>query len=206
MIDSKMKKKDDVRHNGNKIINILIIIVLTIMIQIPAAMSIIALPFSLKINDWYTIALSMLILGLTLFIVWAIRSYYLYRTYENQCHKMSMKDVFKNIGFFFLAIICSITSNALMFIFIGDSGTKNEKVIDESLDSLMDKSHLPHFSIVLVTILCLCFIGPYLEELIFRGIFKETLFMKSRFWLPLIISSVAFSSLHISTNIFSFGL
>lgn len=51
MIDSKMKKKDDVRHNGNKIINILIIIVLTIMIQIPAAMSIIALPFSLKIND-----------------------------------------------------------------------------------------------------------------------------------------------------------
>lgn len=179
MIDSKMKKKDDVRHNGNKIINILIIIVLTIMIQIPAAMSIIALPFSLKINDWYTIALSMLILGLTLFIVWAIRSYYLYRTYENQCHKMSMKDVFKNIGFFFLAIIFSITSNALMFIFIGDSDTKNEKVIDESLDSLMDKSHLPHLSIVLVTIICLCFIGPYLEELVFRGIFKETLFMKS---------------------------
>ena len=71
------------------------------MIQIPAAMSIIALPFSLKINDWYTIALSMLILGLTLFIVWAIRSYYLYRTYENQCHKMSMKDVFKNIDSFF---------------------------------------------------------------------------------------------------------
>lgn len=206
MIDSKMKKKDDVRHNGNKIINILIIIVLTIMIQIPAAMSIIALPFSLKINDWYTIALSMLILGLALFIVWAIRSYYLYRTYENQCHKMSMKDVFKNIGFFFLAIICSITSNALMFIFIGDSDTKNEKVIDESLDSLMDKSHLPHLSIVLVTIICLCFIGPYLEELVFRGIFKETLFMKSRFWLPLIISSVTFSSLHLSTNIFSFGL
>ena len=30
--------------------------------------------------------------------------------------------------------------------------------------------------------------------------------MKSRFWLPLIISSVVFSSQHLSTNIFSFGL
>lgn len=84
MIDSKMNKKDNVRHNGNKMMNIFIIIVLTIVIQIPAAMSIIALPFSLKLNDWYTIALSMLILGLALFIVWAIRSYYLFRTYENQ--------------------------------------------------------------------------------------------------------------------------
>ena len=46
-------------------------------------------------------------------------------------------------------------------------------MIDESLDSLMDKSHLPHLSIVLVTILCLCFIGPYLEELVFRGILKK---------------------------------
>ena len=45
MIDSKMNKKDNVRHNGNKMMNIFIIIVLTIVIQIPAAMSIIALPF-----------------------------------------------------------------------------------------------------------------------------------------------------------------
>ena len=36
----------------------------------------------------------------------------------------------------------------------------------------------------------ICIIGPYLEELLFRGIFKETLFMKYRFWLPFIISSI----------------
>lgn len=206
MIDSKVSKKDNIRHHGNKIINILIIIVMAFGIQIPAALSIIALPLSLKLNDWYTIALSMLVLGIALFIVWGVRSYYLYRTYENQYLKMRVQDIFKNIGFFFLAIICSIASNALMFIFTGATGTENEKQIDDSLNSLMDKSHLPHFSIVLVTILCICFIGPYLEELVFRGIIKETLFMKSRFWLPLIISSMIFGSLHISTNIFSYGL
>lgn len=70
----------------------------------------------------------------------------------------------------------------------------------------MDKSHLPHPTIVLVTVLCLCIIGPYLEELVFRGIFKETLFMKCRFWLPLIFSSLIFSSQHLSSNIFSYAI
>ena len=46
---------------------------------------------------------------------------------------------------------------------------------------------------------------------VFRGItlprnFKETLFMKYRFWLPFIISSIIFSSQHLSTNIFSYAI
>ena len=52
----------------------------------------------------------------------------------------------------------------------------------------------------------ICIIGPYLEELLFRGILKETLFMKYRFWLPFIISSIIFSSQHLSTNIFSYAI
>ena len=34
------------------------------------------------------------------------------------------------------------------------------------------------------------FVAPYLEELIYRGIFKETLFKRSSFWLPFILSSL----------------
>lgn len=206
MLDQIKNKNSKEKHRGNKIVNILIFIVMVIGIQIPVALALVALPLSLRLNDWYTIAISMLILGVALLIIWGVRSYYLFRTYEYQHQKMTAKDIWINIGMFFLAIFCSIGSNALMFIFTGNSDTENEKTINESLGSLMDKSHLPHPSIVIVTVLCLCVIGPYLEELVFRGIFKETLFMKSRFWLPLIISSMVFSSQHLSSNIFSYAL
>ncbi|BBD89082.1 type II CAAX endopeptidase family protein [Staphylococcus caprae] len=206
MIDSKLDKKSNERHKGNKILNVLIIFVMSIAIQIPVGISLVALPLSLRLNDWYTIAISMLTLGIALLIVWGVRSYYLHRTYEYQHYKMRARDILINLGFFLLVIMCSISANLLMLYFTGDTNTENEKTIDESLSSLVDKSHLPHPTIVLVTVLCICFIGPYLEELVFRGIFKETLFMKSRFWLPLIISSMVFSSQHLSSNIFSYGL
>lgn len=206
MCDSKINKNSRVSHQGNKIINVLIYVIMVVVIQVPVGLSIVALPLSLRLNDWYTIAMSMFILGITLLIIWGIRSYYLYRTYEYQDFKMSIKDIFINIGFFFLVILCSISANALMFIFTGNSNTQNQETIDDSLSSLMDKSHLPHPTIVLVTVLCLCIIGPYLEELVFRGIFKETLFMKCRFWLPLIFSSLIFNSQHLSSNIFSYAI
>ena len=79
-----------------------------------------------------------------------------------------------------------------MVIFTGNDTTANEKEINESLDLLLQKDHLPHISIVATVVLMICIIGPYLEELLFRGIFKETLFMKYRFWLPFIISSIIF--------------
>ena len=68
-----------------------------------------------------------------------------------------------------------------MVIFTGNDTTANEKEINESLDLLLQKDHLPHISIVATVVLMICIIGPYLEELLFRGIFKETLFMKYRF-------------------------
>ena len=158
MCDSKINNNSRVRHQGNKIINVLIYVIMIVVIQVPVGLSLVALPLSLRLNDWYTIAMSMFILGITLLIIWGIRSYYLYRTYEYQDFKMSIKDIFINIGFFFLVILCSISANALMFIFTGNSNTQNQETIDDSLSSLMDKSHLPHPTIVLVTVLCLSLI------------------------------------------------
>ena len=60
MIDSKLDKKSNERHKGNKILNVLIIFVMSIAIQIPVGISLVALPLSLRLNDWYTIAISML--------------------------------------------------------------------------------------------------------------------------------------------------
>ena len=42
----------------------------------------------------------------------------------------------------------------------------------------------------IIFVITISFITPYLEELIYRGIFKETLFKKTSFWLPFIISSI----------------
>ena len=49
------------------------------------------------------------------------------------------------------------------------------KEINESLDLLLQKDHLPHISIVATVVLMICIIGPYLEELLFRGIFKRNI-------------------------------
>ena len=43
---------------------------MSIAIQIPVGISLVALPLSLRLNDWYTIAISMLTLGIALLIVW----------------------------------------------------------------------------------------------------------------------------------------
>ena len=47
---------------------------MVVVIQVPVGLSLVALPLSLRLNDWYTIAMSMFILGITLLIIWGIRS------------------------------------------------------------------------------------------------------------------------------------
>lgn len=69
MCDSKINKNSRVRHQGNKIINVLIYVIMIVVIQVPVGLSLVALPLSLRLNDWYTIAMSMFILGITLLII-----------------------------------------------------------------------------------------------------------------------------------------
>ena len=57
---------------------------------------------------------------------------------------------------------------------------------------------------IIILFIFLTFVAPYLEELTFRGIFKESLFSRHFFWTPLILSSVIFSANHASTNLISF--
>lgn len=70
MCDSKINKNSRVSHQGNKIINVLIYVIMVVVIQVPVGLSLVALPLSLRLNDWYTITMSMFILGITLLIIW----------------------------------------------------------------------------------------------------------------------------------------
>ena len=60
-----------------------------------------------------------------------------------------------------------------MVILLATILQRMRKEINESLDLLLQKDHLPHISIVATVVLMICIIGPYLEELLFRGIFKK---------------------------------
>ena len=58
-----------------------------------------------------------------------------------------------------------------MVIFTGNDTAANEKEIKKGFT--FTKDHLPHISIVATVVLMICIIGPYLEELLFRGILKK---------------------------------
>ena len=161
MDDLKQNQSANEKPKGNKIVNILIFIGMILLIQIPIGVSLIALPFSVKFSKLTSIALSMLITGTALLIIWLVRNYYLSHTYERQYQSMSGKDIFINIGFLILAMVFSILSSLLMVIFTGNDTTANEKEINESLDLLLQKDHLPHISIVATVVLMICIIGPY---------------------------------------------
>lgn len=105
MDDLKQNQSSNEKPKGNKIINILIFIGMILLIQIPIGVSLIALPFSVKFSKLTSIALSMLITGTALLIIWLVRNYYLSHTYERQYQSMRGKDIFINIGFLVLSMV-----------------------------------------------------------------------------------------------------
>ena len=110
-----------------------------LLIQIPIGVSLIALPFSVKFSKLTSIALSMLITGTALLIIWLVRNYYLSHTYERQYQSMREKI---SLLILVSGIIngFSILSSVLMVIFTGNDTTANEKEINESLDLLLQKT------------------------------------------------------------------
>ena len=85
----------------------------------------------------------------------------------------------------------------------GVETSKNDEILMKQVEQLQ-RLNVPTVIALLSFFIAIVFVAPYLEELLFRGIFKETIFKKTAFLLPLIISSVVFSSLHGSTNWVSF--
>jgi len=81
---------------------------------------------------------------------------------------------------------------------------KNDKVLMGDLNE--NGGELAHTIPFVVFLLSIGIIIPFMEELIYRGIFKETLFKREMFWLPLIITSIVFGGMHVSNNLISFGI
>ncbi|WP_238100839.1 CPBP family intramembrane glutamic endopeptidase [Staphylococcus massiliensis] len=108
---------------------------------------------------------------------------------------------FKTIGFvilmFALAKIVTFVLSTLKGAVYGDSVTKNDQAIlgfDYQNTSVIA---------MLLFVLTIGVITPILEELAFRGIFYHKIFKYGSFFLPLIIISLIFGSLHSPTDIVS---
>ncbi|MCJ1655362.1 type II CAAX endopeptidase family protein [Staphylococcus sp. NRL 16/872] len=188
------------RHpTGNTFVNILIFIGWLLLAQIPVVLMIYIMGLSAHMDLITGTLASLLFLLFTGVIIWLVRRYYKSHTYE-QPKKFTKKDVAINIGWAILLRIIVIGMSQLMFVVTGSRQTQNDKMLLGDMNGQANMEQLPQVFPLIVFALTISFIAPYLEELIYRGIFKETLFKRSRFWLPFIISSIIFASQHGTTN------
>ncbi|MCD8899537.1 CPBP family intramembrane metalloprotease [Staphylococcus gallinarum] len=199
-----MDYSNSVKPKGNRIINILIFIGLMFLVSSPTmiAGSIIYSVVN-HASLWIVIGITVLGIIWTIFIMWLFRWYYHKKSYETLQHRFGLKDILINILWFIVLRITIGVFTLIMQSVFGDNISENDKILLNQMEQLNDLSvgsviGLLFFLIVII------FVAPFLEELLFRGIFKETIFKKSAFLLPLIISSAIFSSLHGSTNWISF--
>ncbi|MCI2947075.1 CPBP family intramembrane metalloprotease [Staphylococcus caledonicus] len=193
-----------VKPKGNRFLNVLIFIFFMIFVQIPAilALSILGLTVA-KDSLGLTIGLSVVFIIVSMFVIWAVRTYYRRHTYENIHLKLQPRDVGIDILWFFLLRVMAIGLSLLMGVVYGQSQSANDKALMKNLERI---DHLtPSIIIALIVFfIAITFVGPYLEEHTFRGIFKETIFKRGAFVLPFILSSAIFSINHASVNIIGF--
>ncbi|MCQ9288235.1 CPBP family intramembrane metalloprotease [Staphylococcus gallinarum] len=199
-----MNHSNSVKPKGNRIINILIFIGLMFLVSSPTmiAGSIIYSVVN-HASLWIVIGITVLGIIWTVFMMWLFRWYYRKKSYETHQHRFRLKDILINILWFIVLRITIGVFTLIMQSVFGDNISENDKILLNQMEQLNDLS-VGSIIGLLFFLIVIIFVAPFLEELLFRGIFKETIFKKSAFLLPLIISSAIFSSLHGSTNWISF--
>lgn len=197
-------ESEKVRPKGNKILNILIFIGLMILCTTPSAiaMGVIGLAFK-GINLLLFLMFILICIFWTWFVIWVVRGYYQRHTYEKPKQTFKPKDVGINLAYFLGIRFMIGLSTIIMSKVYSEDATENDKIITDVFGKIEDVNFEVILGIIILFIF-LTFVAPYLEELTFRGIFKESLFSRHFFWTPLILSSVIFSANHESTNLISF--
>src|SRR5699024_4899945 len=119
---------------------------------------------------------------------------------KEQAKRIRWKDIGIALLFFIAARIIAIVGTSLNEVLYDEEETANDAVLSNLTD---DSTFVAYF---LLFILAISLLIPMLEELTFRGIFRNLLFKKHMFWLPLLLTSLVFGSLHLSDNVISFAI
>ena len=200
------KPEENVKPKGNRFVNILLFIMFMIIAQIPMILGMVTMGFAVSKHNTITgvIGLGLAFIIATGLIGWWVRSYYLRHTYETpKKHKIKPRDVGINLLWFIGTRVVVSAFMLLMLYVYGEESSAN----DEALMKHLNKIHslTPEIIIgLIVFFIAVTFVAPYLEEIVFRGIFRETIFSKFSLWLPMLLSSAIFSLNHASTNIIGF--
>ncbi|MBP2620160.1 CPBP family intramembrane glutamic endopeptidase [Streptococcus panodentis] len=113
---------------------------------------------------------------------------------EKKKFKRSGKDIGFAFLFFLFARVAAIAGVYLNLILSGNSQTSNDSAI-QGLGEMMSSQHI-FFALLFVA--TLAFIGPIMEELIFRGFGTAFFFKKNQKVLAAIVTSVVFTLPHIT--------
>jgi len=199
-LDSYYHKKDEHYPKGNRFLNVLIFIGWMLLAQIPIVLILFITNFSAKMDVTSGTLATLLFMLLAAVVIWLVRRYYQRHTYE-PIKPFKRKDIMINIGWALLLRVIVIGMSFLMMAITGQAQTENDKALLGNFQGAKPSpDQLGQAFPVIVFALTLTFVAPYLEELIYRGIFKETLFKRSSFWLPFILSSLIFASQHGISN------
>lgn len=143
----------------------------------------------------FAVAGVMVFLAIYALVLWAFKKFFIR---EKIFKRVRAKDLLTilaaYISLWFVKYIYAILSKILYKETL-------ETANDAALNRLINMGGASTFIMLLMIVL----LAPLCEELLFRGMFFEKFFRNS-FWLPIIVSGLLFSCLHISTTFLSFAL
>lgn len=204
--DQEVINETNVKPKGNRFVNTLLFIIWMIVVSIPTMFAFGAIG-AVKYNNTSGFAISLvLFIILSILIIWGVTKYYKSRSYNRPLKKYTWKDFGINIGIFAILRAVVLILTYLMIWITGDEMSENDKILMQQLEGFSNMSDPLTIMAIVIFFISVTFIAPYVEELVFRGIFKETIFSKASFWLPMILSSIIFSLNHGAGNFIAFLL
>lgn len=171
----------------------------------------------LLINDLPTIVLGLFepifnkksnVVSLLLFVCWLLILsgiiWFIWRYYQKKSHdvdtKITGKDIWRAFKIFLVGRLIVIIGTGLMEQIYGNATSAN----DEAISKLFGPEQSIYY--ILIMTITVAIKAPILEELIFRGLPTTLLFKNMPYWVPMILTSLAFSSVHLSSNMISFAM
>ena len=132
-------------------------------------------------------------------IIWFVWGYYQKKS-DDLDTKISGKDVWRAFKIFLVGRLIAIIGTGLMQQLYGNGTSAN----DNEIMALFGPEKSIYF--VLIMTISVAIGAPILEELTFRGLPTALIFKNTPKWIPMIVTSLAFSGVHLSSNIISFAM
>lgn len=205
---SKRSHSDNIKPKGKRWLNIILWVVFMFLCTTPTIIAMFLIGYVAMHPHGNPLAFTGIIAAYVVWsalIIWLLVWYYRKKGYET-FKPIGFVDVAWNILYFIATRIWTALCVIVMGVVFGEQGSENDALLLKQVQHLQDFTNPMILIALALFVFHLTFVGPFLEEITFRGIFKETIFSRFSFWLPMLISSAIFSLNHASTNIVGFLL